>query len=230
MICTNTIFRDCLSNILIGWVIRYGGRISGVMLSHRGENRVFLIVTWGTHCYRCDEPYWLKRYYMHACEIGRVAFHYNDVIMGALASQIIIPTIVYSTVYAGADQRKHQCSASLAFVRVIHLWLVNSPHKLPVTRKMFPFHDAIMLQKCHCMIRVFTDIIHTHFISTCTITGKNPASWNFRLNKIYVSCFMYLSIVFLFRREKSWMIYAKFLLPKVYHEINWFCEKIETYD
>ena len=44
-------------------------------------------------------------------------YNYNDVIMGAIASQIAILTIVYSTVYSGADQRKHQSSASLAFVR-----------------------------------------------------------------------------------------------------------------
>ena len=52
--------------------------------------------------------------------------HYNDVIMSAMASQITSLTIVYSTVYAGADQRKHQSSASLAFVRGIHRWPVNS--------------------------------------------------------------------------------------------------------
>ena len=52
--------------------------------------------------------------------------------------------IVYSTVYSGADQRKYQSSASLAFMRVIHRWAVNSPHKWPVTRKMFPFDDVIM--------------------------------------------------------------------------------------
>ena len=46
--------------------------------------------------------------------------HYNDVIMGAMASQITSLTIVFSTVYSGADQRKHQSSASLAFVRGIH--------------------------------------------------------------------------------------------------------------
>ena len=40
--------------------------------------------------------------------------------------------------------KKHQNSASLAFVRGIHRWLVNSPHKWPVTRKMFPFDDVIM--------------------------------------------------------------------------------------
>ena len=44
----------------------------------------------------------------------------------------------------GADQKKHQSSASLAFVRGIHRWPVNSPHKGPVTRKMFPFGDVIM--------------------------------------------------------------------------------------
>ena len=64
-----------------------------------------------------------------------VVNHYNDVIMGAMASQITSLTIVYSTVYSGADQRKHQSSASLAFVRGIHRWPVNSPHKRPVTRE-----------------------------------------------------------------------------------------------
>ena len=67
-----------------------------------------------------------------------------DVIMGTMASQIIGITIGYSTVYSGADQRKHQSTASLAFVRGIHRWPMNSPHKWPVTRKMFPFDDAIM--------------------------------------------------------------------------------------
>ena len=64
--------------------------------------------------------------------------------MGAIASQITSLTIVYSTVYSGADQRKHQSSASLAFVRGIHRWPVNSPHKWPVTQKMFPFDDVSM--------------------------------------------------------------------------------------
>ena len=70
--------------------------------------------------------------------------HYNDVIMGSMVSQITSLTIVYSAVYSGADQRKHQSSASLVFVRWIHRGQVNSPHKGPLTRKMFPFHDVIM--------------------------------------------------------------------------------------
>ena len=71
--------------------------------------------------------------------------HYDDVTMSLMASQITSLTIVYSTVYLGADQRKHQSSASLAFVRGIHRGPVNSPHKWPVTRKMFPFDDVIMV-------------------------------------------------------------------------------------
>ena len=70
--------------------------------------------------------------------------HYDDVIMTTVASQITSLTIVYSTVYSGADQSKHQSSASLAFVCGIHRGPVNSPHKWPVTRKMFPFDDVIM--------------------------------------------------------------------------------------
>ena len=70
--------------------------------------------------------------------------HYNDVIMGAMASQITSLAIVYSTVYSGANPRKQQSSASLAFVWGIHRWPMNSPHKWPVTRKVFPFDDVIM--------------------------------------------------------------------------------------
>ena len=70
--------------------------------------------------------------------------HYNGVIMTTIASQITSLTIVYSTVYSDADQSKHQSSASLAFVWGIHRGPVNSPHKWPVTRKMFPFDDVIM--------------------------------------------------------------------------------------
>ena len=64
--------------------------------------------------------------------------------MGTMASQITSLTIVYSTVYSGADQSKHQNSASLAFARGIHRGPVNSTHKWPVTRKMFSFDDVIM--------------------------------------------------------------------------------------
>ena len=64
--------------------------------------------------------------------------------MSEMAFQITSLTIGYSIVYSGVHQRKHQSSASLAFVWGIHRWPVNSPHKGPVTRKMFPFEDVIM--------------------------------------------------------------------------------------
>ena len=62
--------------------------------------------------------------------------HYNDVIMSAMASQITGFSIVYLTVSLGAYQIKHQSFASLAFVRGIHRWQENSPHKGSVTRKI----------------------------------------------------------------------------------------------
>ena len=71
--------------------------------------------------------------------------HYDDVTMSEIASQITSLAIVYSTVYPGADQSKHQSSASLAFVWGIHRGPVNSPHKWPVTRKIVPFDDVIMI-------------------------------------------------------------------------------------
>ena len=83
-------------------------------------------------------------------------------------SQITSFTIVYSTVYSCTDQRKHQSSASLAFVRGIHQWTVNSPHKWPVTRKMFPFDDVIMWAHkqfatlCHTLLFIPT---HQHSTS-----------------------------------------------------------------
>ena len=70
--------------------------------------------------------------------------HYSDVIISTMASQITNLMLVYSTVYSGADQRKHQSPASLTFVRGIHRWPVISPRRGLVTRKMFPFDDVIM--------------------------------------------------------------------------------------
>ena len=84
-------------------------------------------------------------YWQEYTDVGIDCYHYNDVIMSAMASQITSLTIVYTTVYSNTDQRKHQSSASLVFVRGIHRGPVNSPHKGPVTRKMFPFDDVIML-------------------------------------------------------------------------------------
>ena len=87
--------------------------------------------------------------------------HYNDVIMVAITYQITSFTTVYSIVYSDADERKHQSSASVAFVRGIHRFPVNSPHKWPVTRKMLPFDDVIRLGQFGRKFRAF---IFTTFV------------------------------------------------------------------
>ena len=75
-------------------------------------------------------------------------YHYNDVIMSApwrlksLASRLFAQPFVQAQI----RENKHQSSASLAFVRGIHRWPGNSPHKRPVRRQMFPFDDVIMTQ------------------------------------------------------------------------------------
>ena len=107
-----------------------------------------------------------------------ISEHYNDVIMSAMASQTTGVSVVFSTVYSGADQRKQQNSASLAFVRGIHQWPVNSPHKGPVTRKMFPFDDVIMensggVTKAICPIPLFSPIFHH-----CQNTAWSPIEYS----------------------------------------------------
>ena len=67
--------------------------------------------------------------------------------MNTMAFQITSLTIVYPTVYSGADERKYQSSASMAFVCVFgggHRWLAKSPHKDkgPLTRNMLQFDDV----------------------------------------------------------------------------------------
>ena len=103
---------------------------------------VYLIVCLSN--YTCISIY----LFIYCGRFMRTYSHYIDVIMSPMASQITSLTIVYSTVYSGLDQRKHQSSASLAFLWGIHRWPVNSPHKGPVTRKMFPFDDVIV-----CLLR-----------------------------------------------------------------------------
>ena len=80
--------------------------------------------------------------------------------MSAMVSQITSLMTVNSMVYSGAGQRKHQSSASLAFVRGIHRWPVNSPHKRPVTRRMFSFDDVSMLGSAG-LLPLFTRRFHT---------------------------------------------------------------------
>ena len=69
---------------------------------------------------------------------------YSDVIMDTMASQFTSLTNSLLNHLFSADQSKHQRSVSLGFVRGIHRWPVDSPHKLRVTRKLFPFDEVIV--------------------------------------------------------------------------------------
>ena len=93
--------------------------------------------------------------------------HYNDVITDAMASQITGLSVVCLTVCSGADQRKHQSPASLAFVRGIHRWPVNSPHEGPVMLKMFPFDDVIMKRRSSLLVIYLPSNAERVLISRC---------------------------------------------------------------
>ena len=76
---------------------------------------------------------------------GKSCFHYIDVIMTTMASQITSLTVVYSTVYSDADKKKTPKPLVTGLCAGNSPGPVNSPHKGPVTRKMFQFDDVIML-------------------------------------------------------------------------------------
>ena len=119
-------------------------------------------------------PQWVKDYMVSA---GILAHHYTDAIMGVMASQITSLANVYSAVYSSADQRKHQSSLSLAFVRAIHRWSVNSPHKWPVTWNAFPFGDVIM-----CNVPNMNYMYGTGFHWWINPNSFCYSQWNFQLN------------------------------------------------
>ena len=110
--------------------------------------------------------------------------HCNDIIMGAIASQITSLMIIYSILYSDADQRKHQSSASLAFVQGIHREPVNSLHKWPVKQILFPFDDVIMsclnikMLSCQCK-----DSHYKHKMASCPsyLYNWNLYTWNYDL-------------------------------------------------
>ena len=106
------------------------------------------------------------------CELNQPYYsftqHYNDFIMGSMASQITSLTTVYSALYSGADQRKHQSSVSLAFVRGIHRWLtVEFPAQMASNAENFSIwwrhHE---LQSCLCLLRTWMSRWWRHHVQT----------------------------------------------------------------
>ena len=134
--------------------------------------------------------------------------HYGDVIMDTIASQITSLAIVFSTVYLDIDQRKHQSSASLAFVWGIHRGPVNSPHKWPVTRKMFPFDDVIML-RINIAYKYTQYVVNIQFLCfpnnaallncLCFITTGNSENTTLPYELIY--CQEFIGAFWLFKPE-----------------------------
>ena len=125
----------------------HAGKVKLIHISKRGRWPLGVMIEWGNMAFFSSFVVGHQR----RIRTGFGGIHHNfysrnlcRFIMGTMASQITSLTIVCSTVYSGADQRKHPSFASLAFVRGIHREPVNSPHKWPVTRKMLPFDDVIM--------------------------------------------------------------------------------------
>ena len=135
----------------------------------------------------------VRNYFDETCK-KTIWKHCNDVIISDMASQITGVSIVCSTVGTGPDQRKHQSSASLAFVRGNYRWPVNSPHKRPVTRKMFSFDDVIMFfalftLRWHRVLSWHTYSCNTRIHLPCTINATavdDPATQGARASSATV--------------------------------------------
>ena len=105
-----------------------------------------------------------------------VTLHYCDVIMGSMAYLTTSLTSAYSTVHSGADQRKHQSSASLAFVRGIH----RSPAQMASNAENFPPDDDIMCDaKFGLLIRVchVAALPPTHMFTVTTLSNEGHWCW-----------------------------------------------------
>ena len=96
----------------------------------------------------------VKNYLNSSDMSDKIPQHYSVVIMSTMEFPITCVLIVYSAVCSDTDQRKHQSSTSQAFVWGIHRWPVNSPHKWPVTRKVLPFDDVIMISSNICGVEM----------------------------------------------------------------------------
>ena len=149
----------------------------------------------------CYLVWWLTAITNAILENKHRSCHYYDVITESMASQITSLTIVYSTVYLDAYQRKYQSSASLAFVRGNHRVPMNSLHKWPLTRKMSPFDDVIMycagrgttisldmLRLVYNLVNVTTSGV-AHFLFCFCIQNT---SGKIRLHMLQPCCFLNL--------------------------------------
>ena len=145
--------RDLLEEQMVIMGPRWAG--TGLIMQHQQPKYwIYKIISAKLHQRRLikEQVYQTNRHKYHETKQNSMIIsnytlkssHYGNVIMGAMASQITSVSIVCWTICSGPDERKHQSSASLTFVRGIHRWPVNFPHRGSVMWKMFPFDDIIM--------------------------------------------------------------------------------------
>ena len=99
----------------------------------------------------------------------------------------------------GRRSKKHQSSASLVFVRGIHCWPVNSPHKGPLTRKMFLFDVVVM------HIQVFGFSIAIKYLITIDMLAINICIGTRSMQMMYMTIFDYL-IFACYTAETLWPV------------------------
>ena len=113
--------------------------------------------------------------------------HYSDVILRAMASPITGVSIVCSTVYSGADQRKHQSSVSQAFMQRLHQWPVDSHHKGPVTWKCIHLMTSScfkMTDKIPAIVRAFRWLISVPILTLLNTIHELLKSESFSYNSL----------------------------------------------
>ena len=134
----------------------------------------------------------------------------QDTIMSPMASQITAVSIVCQAVCSGADQRKHQSYASLTFVMGFHLWPVNSPHKGPETRKMYPSYDAIMIAKIDMNTYCLRSVAHSSGLGTISVLISFILHQWYKSVKGCIYIYMYILFYYLFLKitekySNNWM-------------------------
>ena len=159
--------------------------------------------------------------------------------MTAMASPILGVSIVYSTVCSGADQRTHQNSASLAFVRGIHRGPVNSPHKGPAARKMLPFDDVIMtfnpiqVTAKHLQIKILIESTHARSMDLSFIEEVNPILAKPPWNSLEFQWRFIKAKVDLFNKKSHWgaecsIVIAQIKCRRLYNNTKCMCVKFDT--
>ena len=98
---------------------------------------------------------WISSDIFHQLICREESCHHNGVIMGAIESQIISLTIAYSIIFFRRRSKKTSKLRVTGLCAGNSPGTVNSPHKWPVTRKMFPFDDVIVSQTKHMDYEAF---------------------------------------------------------------------------